>query len=74
MNDTNENKTTQKNRHDFFAPKNDSQAAFEPVDQDWLGVYMAGEHGSGEEYKTTESMDESPFNYKGPPPGYVFDR
>ena len=74
MTNNNENKTTQKDWDDFFAPENDPKTAFDSVDQDWLRVYMAGEYGSGQEYQATESVDESPFNYKGPPPGYVFDR
>ena len=74
MIDNNENKATQKDWDDFFAPENDPKTAFDSVDQNWLGLHMAGEHGSGEKQETTESMDEAPFNYKGPPPGYVFDR
>jgi hypothetical protein len=74
MTDTNENQATQKNWDDFFAPENDPQTAFDSVDQDWLGLYMAGEHGSEQKYETTQPMDEQAFNYKGPPPGYVFDR
>ena len=74
MTDTNENQATQKDWDDFFAPENDPKTAFDSVDQDWLGLYMAGEHGSGKKYEATEPVDETPFNYKGPPPGYVFDR
>ena len=70
----NENKATQKDWDDFFAPENDSQTAFDSVDQDWLGLYMAGEYGSGKEHETNKPVDESPFDYQGPPPGYVFDR
>ena len=74
MTHINENKATQKDWDDFFAPENDPQTAFDSVDQDWIGLYMASEHGSGKEYETNQSVDESPFNYQGPPPGYVFDR
>ena len=66
--------TAQKDWDDFFAPENDPQTSFDAVDQDWLELYMAGEHGSGKEYKTTKSMDAAPSNRKGPPPGFIFDR
>jgi len=70
----NENKTMQKDWDDFFAPENDPKTAFDSVDQDWLGLYMAGEYGSGKKHETNKPVDESPFDYQGPPPGYVFDR
>ena len=70
----NENKTTQKDWDDFFAPENDPETAFDSVDQDWLGLCLVDEHGSGEKYEATQPVDESPFNYQGPPSGYVFDR
>jgi hypothetical protein len=66
--------TAQKDWDDFFAPENDPQTAFDSMDQDWLGLYMAGEYGGGKEYETNKPMDESPFDYQGPPPGSVFDR
>ena len=71
---TNENKATQKDWDDFFAPENDPQTAFDTVDQDWLGLHMASEHGSGEEQETNQPVDATPFDYQGPPPGFVFDR
>ena len=70
----NENKATQKDWDDFFAPENDPQTAFDSVDQDLLGLYMAGEYGSGKEHETNKPVDEQAFNYQGTPPGYVFDR
>jgi hypothetical protein len=66
--------TAQKDWDDFFAPGNDPKTAFDSVDQDWIGMYMVDEHGSGKEYETNQSMDATPFDYQGPPPGYVFDR
>jgi hypothetical protein len=66
--------TAQKDWDDFFAPENDPQTAFDSVDSDWLGLYMAGEHGGGKKYEANKPVDESPFDYQGPPPGYVFDR
>jgi hypothetical protein len=66
--------TAQKNWDDFFAARNDLETAFDSVDQDWLGLHMVDEHGSGKEYEANQSVDESPFDYQGPPPGYVFDR
>jgi hypothetical protein len=74
MTNNNENQTTQKDWDDFFAPENDPQTAFDSMDQDWVGMYMVSEHGSWKKYETTEPVDEAPVNYKGPPPGYVFDR
>ena len=70
----NENKATQKDWDDFFAPENDPQTAFDSVDQDWLGLHMVGEHGSEQKHETNKPVDEQAFNYQGPPPGYVFDR
>jgi hypothetical protein len=70
----NENKATQKDWDDFFAPENDPETAFDAVDQDWLGLYMVGEHGSGKEQEANQSMDATPFDYQGPPPGFIFDR
>jgi len=66
--------TAQKDWDDFFAPGNDLETAFDSVDQDWIGMYMVGEHGSGKEYEATQPMDATPFDYQGSPPGYVFDR
>jgi hypothetical protein len=66
--------TAQKDWDDFFTPENDPKTAFDSVDSDWLGLYMAGEYGSGQKHETTQPVDESPFNYQGPPSGYVFDR
>jgi len=66
--------TAQKDWDDFFTPENDPKTAFDSVDQDWLGLYMVGEHGGGKEYETNKSMDESPFDYQGPPSRFVFDR
>jgi hypothetical protein len=66
--------TAQKDWDDFFAPENDPKTSFDSVDSDWLELYMVGEHGSGKKHKTNKPVDESPFNYQGPPPGYVFDR
>ena len=71
---SNEIATTQKDWDDFFAPGNDPKTAFDSVDQDWLGLHMVGEHGSGKKHEANQSMDESPFDYQGPPTGYVFDR
>jgi hypothetical protein len=66
--------TAQKDWDDFFAPENDPETAFDSVDQDWLGLHMVGEHGSEQKHEANKPVDESPFNYQGPPPGYVFDR
>ena len=66
--------TAQEDWDDFFAPENDPQTAFDSVDPDWLELYMAGEHGSEQKHEANKSVDESPFNYQSPPPGYVFDR
>jgi hypothetical protein len=66
--------TAQKDWDDFFTPGDDFKTAFDSVDQDWIGMYMVGEHGSEQKYEATQPMDESPFDYQGPPPGYVFDR
>jgi hypothetical protein len=66
--------TAQEDWDDFFAPENDPQTAFDSVDSDWIGMYMVGEYGGGQEYETNQSMDATPFNYQGPPSGYVFDR
>jgi hypothetical protein len=74
MNKNVEITTSQKDWDDFFAPENDPQTAFDSVDQDWLGLYMAGEYGSGKKYEATQPVDEQAFNYKSPPPGQVFDR
>lgn len=65
--------TTQKDWDDFFAPENDPKTAFDSVDQDWLGLHMVGEHGSEQKYEANKSMDESPFDYQGPPPRWVFN-
>ena len=74
MTKSNEITTTQKGLYDFFAPGNDPQTAFDSVDQDWLGLHMVDEHGSRKEYETNKSMDESPFDYQGPPSRFIFDR
>ena len=66
--------TAQKNWDDFFTTGDDFKTAFDSMDQDWLGLYMAGEYGSGQEYEANKPVDEQAFNYQGPPPGYVFDR
>ena len=66
--------TAQKDWDDFFASGTDPETAFDSVDQDWLGLHLVDEHGSGEKYEATQSVDEQAFNYQGPPPGYVFDR
>ena len=69
----NEITTTQKGLYDFFAPGNDPQTAFDSVDQDWLGLHMVDEYGSGKKYEANKSMDESPFDYQSLPSGFVFD-
>jgi hypothetical protein len=74
MTKNNASAKTQKDWYDFFTPENDPKTAFDSVDQDWLGLHMVDEHGSGEKYEANKPMDESPFNYQGPPPGWVFDR
>ena len=74
MTNNNENQATQKDWNDFFAPENDPKTAFDSMDQDWVGMYMVGEHGSGQKHEAAQPVDESPFDYQGPPPGYVFDR
>jgi len=66
--------TAQEDWDDFFAPENDPQTAFDSVDTDWLELYMAGEYGGGQEHEANKPVDATPFNYQGPPPGYVFDR
>jgi len=66
--------TAQKDWDDFFAPENDPQTAFDSVDTDWLGLCVAGEYGSGEKHEADKPVDAAPFDYQGPPPGYVFDR
>lgn len=71
---SNEITTTQKDWDDFFAPGNDPKTAFDSVDQDWLGLHMVSEHGSGQKPEANKSMDESPFDYQGPPSGWIFDR
>ncbi len=67
------NTTTQKDWNDFFAPENDPQTAFDSVDQNWLGLHMVGEHGSGEKYEANKSMDESPFDFQSPAFGFIFN-
>ena len=69
-----ETTTTQEDWDDFFAPGAFAETAFDSMDQDDPWLRVAGEFGGGQKSEADQRLDETPFEYKGPPPGYIFDR